>query len=141
MDAVVASEQKGIENDYAQMTADVVSAYVGGNPVPASELPKLITEVHAALVGLGGDTATADTAKPEPATNPKRSVKPDHIVCLECGQKFKSLKRHISSHHGLTPEEYKEKWGLSTDYPMVAPEYAAQRSKLAREMGLGRKPG
>ena len=79
--------------------------------------------------------------KPRPAVNPKRSVTDDYIICLEDGQKFKSLKRHLMSHYGMTPEEYREKWGLAADYPMVAPAYAAQRSKLAREMGLGRKRG
>ena len=141
MGAVELIEQKGNENHYTQMTVDVVSAYVGGNPVPAADLPKLIADVHEALFRLNGAAATVVAEKPDPAVNPKRSVKPDHIVCLECGQKFKSLKRHINSHHGLTPEEYKAKWNLSADYPMVAPEYAEARSKLAKAMGLGRKPG
>lgn len=123
----------------AERTAEVVSAYVSNNPVPANELPALIASIHAALNGLAG--AATEEPKPEPAINPKRSVKPDHIVCLECGGKFRSLKRHLSSHHNLTPDEYKAKWDLSADYPLVAPEYAAQRSKLAKTMGLGRKPG
>lgn len=141
MNTVKADEPMGNETDIIQMTTDVVSAYVGGNPVPASDLPKLIAEVHGALTGLNGGTAAATAAKPEPAINPKRSVKQDHIVCLDCGQSFKSLKRHINSHHGLTPEEYIAKWNLPADYPMVAPEYAAARSRLAKAMGLGRKPG
>ncbi|MCB1470529.1 MAG: MucR family transcriptional regulator [Rhizobiaceae bacterium] len=121
----------------AELTAEVVSAYVGNNPVPAGDLPALIGSVHAALIGLGG--AVAEDEKPEPAVNPKRSVRGDHIICLECGGKFKSLKRHLASHHGMTPDEYRARWGLAADYPMVAPDYAAQRSELAKSMGLGRK--
>ena len=125
------------ETTSAELTAEVVSAYVSNNPVPASELPTLIASVHHALTGLGG--AVVEEEKPVPAVNPKRSVKPDHIVCLECGGKFKSLKRHLASHYDMTPDEYRSKWGLAADYPMVAPEYAAQRSELAKSMGLGRK--
>lgn len=120
-------------------TAEVVSAYVSNNPVPANELPGLIDSVHSALRGLGMPTVEEPTA--EPAVNPKRSVKSDHIVCLECGKKFKSLKRHIGAEHGMTPEEYRAKYNLAPDYPMVAPEYAEKRSALAKSMGLGRKPG
>lgn len=126
-------------NAIAELTAEVVSAYVGNNPVPAANLPALISSIHRALTGLGG--ATVEEGKPEPAVNPKRSVRPDHIVCLECGKKFKSLKRHITSRHDVTPEEYRARWELPADYPMVAPDYAAERSKLALEAGLGRKPG
>lgn len=128
------------QNDLlAELTADVVSAYVSNNPVPASELPGLISEIHVALGKTLGGVAEEVQEKPRPAVNPKRSVTDDYIICLEDGQKFKSLKRHLMSHYGMTPEEYREKWGLAADYPMVAPAYAAQRSKLAREMGLGRK--
>lgn len=124
-----------------ELTADVVAAYVSNNPVPASELPNLISEVHSALGRIGGAEAPAVPAeKPKPAVNPKRSVHDDYIVCLEDGKKFKSLKRHLMSHYGLTPEAYREKWGLDANYPMVAPNYAAARSKLAKKMGLGRKP-
>ncbi len=123
----------------AERTAEVVSAYVSNNPVPTSDLPELIASVHSALSGLSAKAIEEE--KPEPAVNPKRSVKPDQIICLECGQGFKSLKRHIGSHHQLTPEDYREKWGLAPTYPMVAPEYGEQRSKLALAMGLGRKPG
>ena len=124
-----------------ELTAEVVSAYVGNNPVAANDLPALISQVHSALdrTSDGADTVAAE--KPTPAVNPKRSVTRDYIVCLEDGKKFKSLKRHLMSHYGMTPEEYREKWGLAPDYPMVAPSYAEQRSRLAREMGLGRKPG
>lgn len=124
-----------------ELTADVVSAYVGNNSVTPGDLPGLIAEVHAAL----GRTVSGDVVKveekPVPAVNPKKSLHRDYIICLEDGKKFKSLKRHLMSHYGLTPEEYREKWELPSDYPMVAPAYAEQRSRLAREMGLGRKPG
>lgn len=128
-------------NLLVELTAEVVSAYVGNNPVSASDLPSLISQVHSALGKTGDGTESGPAEKPVPAVNPKRSVTRDYIVCLEDGKKFKSLKRHLMSHYGLTPEEYREKWGLAPDYPMVAPAYAEQRSRLAREMGLGRKPG
>lgn len=123
----------------AGLTAEVVAAYVSNNPVPVADLPKLIADVYGALQGLG--RAAQAEEKPKPAVDPKKSVKPDHIVCLEDGQKFKSLKRHLMSHYGMTPEEYRERWNLPVDYPMVAPEYAAKRSALAKSMGLGRKAG
>lgn len=124
-----------------QMTADVVSAYVGSNPVQASDLSRIITDVHSALLNLGESATVAEEVTAEPAVNPKRSIKPDQIICLECGQGFKSLKRHIGSAHGMTPAEYRAKWGLAPDYPMVAPNYSAKRSALAKDLGLGRKPG
>lgn len=122
-----------------ELTADVVAAYVSNNPVPVSELSNLIADVHTALgrVGAAGEQAPAE--KQKPAVNPKRSVHDDYIVCLEDGKKFKSLKRHLMTHYGLTPEQYREKWGLDPSYPMVAPNYAAARSQLAKKMGLGRK--
>ncbi len=124
-----------------ELTADVVAAYVSNNPVPAGELPNLISEIHSALGRIGTVAAApAVTEKPKPAVNPKKSVFDDYIVCLEDGKKFKSLKRHLMSHFGMTPEAYREKWGLDANYPMVAPNYAAARSKLAKKMGLGRKP-
>lgn len=126
---------------YTRMTAAVVSAYVEYNPVPVSDLPKLIADVHEALDKLDGNANAVEEEKHKPAVNPKRSVEPDHIVCLECGGRFKSLKRHIGTFHNLSPEEYRAKWKLAADYPMVAPEYAEKRSKLAKSMGLGRKPG
>jgi predicted transcriptional regulator len=135
------TEVAGQNDLLAELTADVVSAYVSNNPVPAGDLPGLISEVHGALGKTIGGVAEEVQEKPRPAVNPKKSVHEDFIICLEDGQKFKSLKRHLMSHYGLTPEEYREKWGLAPDYPMVAPSYAAQRSKLAREMGLGRKRG
>ncbi|MGC4025133.1 MAG: MucR family transcriptional regulator [Mesorhizobium sp.] len=123
-----------------ELTADVVSAYVSNNSVPASELPALIAEVHAAL-GRVGTLPEPQIAvdKQKPAVNPKRSVHDEYIICLEDGKKFKSLKRHIMTHYSLTPEQYREKWGLDANYPMVAPNYAAARSQLAKKMGLGRK--
>ena len=135
------TENRPDENIYAQMTADVVSAYVENNPIPVADLPNLIANVHEALVKLDGKSAAEVVEKPKPAVSPRRSVTDDYIICLEDGQKFKSLKRHLMSHYNLTPEEYREKWGLPADYPMVAPAYAAQRSALAKQMGLGRKAG
>ncbi|TGR00958.1 transcriptional regulator [Mesorhizobium sp. M4B.F.Ca.ET.190.01.1.1] len=131
-----------IENGRSQLielTADIVSAYVSKNPVPVASLPELIESVNSSLSKIG---QPAEPEKPAqaPAVNPKRSVFPDYIICLEDGKKFKSLKRHLDVHYGLTPDEYREKWGLKSDYPMVAPNYAAQRSTLAKASGLGRKP-
>ncbi len=124
-----------------ELTADVVAAYVSNNPVPASELPNLIADVHAALGRVAGSALPEPLPidKQKPAINPKRSVHDDYIVCLEDGKKFKSLKRHLMTHYSLTPEQYREKWGLDANYPMVAPSYAAARSELAKKMGLGRK--
>ena len=125
-----------------EIAAEVVSAYVSNNPLPASELPQLIRSVHSALAGLGGVAVVeVKEEKLVPAVNPKKSVFDDHIVCLEDGKKFKSLKRHLMTHYRLTPEAYRDKWNLDANYPMVAPAYARQRSALAREMGLGRKAG
>ena len=130
-------------DDLRALTADVVSAYVSNNSVPMSELPSLIADVHRALGDTGGgEQASKQPAeKPKPAVPIKKSVTDDYIVCLEDGKQFKSLKRHLSSKYDMTPEEYRTRWGLPPDYPMVAPNYAAARSKLAREMGLGRKAG
>ncbi|MBB6012292.1 MucR family transcriptional regulator [Aquamicrobium sp. NLF2-7] len=124
-----------------ELTADVVAAYVSNNPVPASELSNLIADVHAALGRVAGSASPEPLPvdKQKPAVNPKRSVHDDYIICLEDGKKFKSLKRHLMTHYNLTPEQYREKWGLDANYPMVAPSYAAARSELAKQMGLGRK--
>ncbi|MET3524531.1 MucR family transcriptional regulator [Mesorhizobium abyssinicae] len=121
-----------------ELTADIVSAYVSKNPVPVASLPELISSVNSSLSKIGQPTELEKPAQ-APAVNPKRSVFPDYIVCLEDGKKFKSLKRHLGVHYGLTPDEYRKKWGLPADYPMVAPNYAATRSALAKTMGLGRK--
>jgi len=121
-----------------ELTADIVSAYVGNNPVPVASLPDLIASVNSSLSNLGQPTESEKPVQ-APAVNPKRSVFPDYIICLEDGKKFKSLKRHLNVHYGLTPEEYRTKWNLPADYPMVAPNYAATRSALAKASGLGRK--
>jgi predicted transcriptional regulator len=126
--------------NFTELTAEIVSAYVANNPVPTAGLAELIATVHSAVAGLSQPSAPAVEA-PTPAVNPKRSVQPDYIVCLEDGKRFKSLKRHLATHYGLTPDEYRVKWGLPYDYPMVAPNYAAARSELAKSMGLGRKAG
>jgi predicted transcriptional regulator len=141
MDAIREDLQGIDDNLLARMTADVVSAYVENNPVPAAELQNLIASVHSALKTLDSKSAAAEAEKPEPAVNPKRSVRSDHVVCLECGKQFKSIKRHLGTHHDMTPEDYRSRWNLPADYPMVAPEYAEKRSALAKSMGLGRKPG
>nr|WP_309084156.1 MucR family transcriptional regulator [Chelativorans sp.] len=122
-----------------ELTADVVAAYVSNNPVPVAELSNLIADVHAALGRVTRNSEPAPAEKQKPAVNPKRSVHDEYIICLEDGKKFKSLKRHLMTHYGLTPEQYREKWGLDPNYPMVAPAYAVARSQLAKKMGLGRK--
>ena len=127
-------------SDSVKLAAQVVAAYISNNPVPKSDLPDLILAVHSSLTKLGGEPehalAQAD-AKP-PAVTIRRSVTPDYLICLEDGKRFKSLRRHLGL-HGLTPEQYREKWKLRSDYPMVAPNYAAQRSVLARKIGFGQK--
>ncbi|WP_394890540.1 MucR family transcriptional regulator [Mesorhizobium sp. AaZ16] len=126
--------------DTIELTADVISAYVSKNPVPVSELPTLIAQIHQSLTGLSNGQATIPEEKLVPAVPIKKSVTPDYIICLDDGKKFKSLKRHLKTTFGMTPEEYRAKWNLPTDYPMVAPSYAATRSELAKKIGLGRKP-
>ena len=118
--------------------ASIVAAYVSHNSLPPTDLPDLIASVHASISGLSSSTDAAE-AKPldSPAVSIKKSVTKDHIVCLEDGKKFKSLRRHLSSFHNLTPEEYRAKWNLPSDYPMVAPTYSATRSQLAKDSGLG----
>lgn len=122
-----------------ELSSEIVAAYVGHNALSVTDLPKLIADVYAALKGLGDQAAPSDVEPPKPAVPVRRSVLPDHIVCLEDGKKFKSLKRHLMTHHQLTPQQYREKWGLPADYPMVAPNYSATRSSLAKTSGLGRK--
>jgi predicted transcriptional regulator len=119
------------------LAAEIVSAYVGNNTVSPDQLPNLIKQVHAALNSIG-DAASEAPAEPQtPAVPVRKSVQPDHLVCLEDGRKFKSLKRHLRTKYDLSPEQYRAKWGLPRDYPMVAPQYAAARSALAKAMGLG----
>jgi len=126
-----------------ELTADIVAAYVGNHVVPVTELPGLIADVHAALNSTTQPAAAVEAPvvveKPKPPVPVKKSVQNDYIICLEDGQKFKSLKRHLMTHYNMTPEEYREKWDLPADYPMVAPAYAEARSRLAKEMGLGQR--
>ena len=126
-------------SNYIELAADIVSAYVSNNSVPSGDLPTLISDVHSALLRVGGGTVEVPVEAPKPAIPVKKSVTPDYIVCLEDGKKFKSLKRHLRTQYNMTPEQYREKWGLPVDYPMVAPNYAKARSELARSMGLGQK--
>lgn len=121
------------------LTANIVSAYVARHDVPQDDLPSLINRVHLALSGVGDGKAAAPAVNREPAVSPKKSVFNDFIICLEDGKKFKSLKRHLRSRYNLSPEAYREKWGLPPDYPMVAPAYAKARSALAKKMGLGQQ--
>ena len=128
------------DNDQTiELAANVVAAYVAKNPVAADQLSTLIRNVHSSLHSLTDEAAPVEAEKPEPAVSIRKSLKDDHLICLECGKKFKSIKRHINASHGLTPDEYRTRWDLKPDYPMVAPAYAATRSNLAKTLGLGRK--
>ena len=122
------------------LTSDIVAAHVGNNSVAVGELPELIGNVYTALAGLGAPEPEPE-APPQPAVPVRSSVKKDKIVCLEDGMELKMLKRHLMTHHGMTPAEYRQKWGLASDYPMVAPNYTETRRDLAKKIGLGRKPG
>ena len=119
--------------------SNIIAAYVSNNPVPVSELPAMIKSIHATLGGLSGGGGSDSLTSQKPAVPVKRSITPEYIVCLEDGKKFKSLKRHLRTQYNMTPEQYREKWGLNADYPMVAPNYAAARSQLAKQMGLGQQ--
>ncbi|TYC93562.1 MucR family transcriptional regulator [Novosphingobium sp. BW1] len=121
------------------LTSDIVAAHVSNNSVTVDDLPSLINNVYGALAGLGG-AAAVEEEKPEPAVSVRASIKPDYIVCLEDGKKLKMLKRHLMTHYNMTPEEYRARWNLPADYPMVAPNYAEKRRELAKKIGLGRKP-
>ena len=127
------------KRDLVELTANIVSAYVSKNAVTASDLPSLISVVHVALTKASTTVAGLDREDLRPAVNIKKSVTADYIICLEDGKIFKSLKRHLRTHYNLSPEEYREKWGLPHDYPMVAPNYAQARSRLAKKMGLGKR--
>ncbi len=134
-------EQKPVDlPDITALTAEIVGAYVGHHTVASNELPDLIATVGKGLAGLGQAPAEPEEEKPTPAVPVKRSVTPDHIICLEDGKKLKMLKRHLKTRYDMTPDEYRRRWGLKDDYPMVAPSYAAKRSDLAKKIGLGRKP-
>jgi predicted transcriptional regulator len=125
--------------NYIELTAKIVSAYVSNNTVAAAEIPGLISQVHTALARVSGKSGDAPAEPLKPAVSVKKSITPEYIVCLEDGKKFKSLKRHLRTQYNMTPEQYREKWSLGADYPMVAPNYAAARSQLAKQMGLGQQ--
>ena len=131
--------EKQAPGNYIELTAQIVSAYVSNNTVPAGDMPGLINQVHAALMRVSSGQGEAQSEPLKPAVSLKRSVTPDYIICLEDGKKFKSLKRHLRTQYNMTPEQYREKWGLPPDYPMVAPNYAAARSRLSKQMGLGQQ--
>ena len=121
------------------IVGEIVAAYVSGNTLPSSELPALIRRVHEAVAGLGGAQAPVETAQ-RPAVAIKRSVSDDSVTCLECGVRHKMLRRHLMTSHGLTPRDYRAKWNLPADYPLIAPNYSTQRSELATKIGLGKRP-
>src|SRR5829696_2320718 len=131
--------ENSASSNYIELAADIVSAYVSNNSVPAGDMPALISQVHQALVRVSGGQNEAPAELLKPAISVKRSISPDYIVCLEDGKKFKSLKRHLRTQYDMTPEQYRDKWGLPADYPMVAPNYAVARSALAKKMGLGQQ--
>jgi predicted transcriptional regulator len=125
-------------NDILKLASDIVAAYVSNNPLPVSELPAMIKSVHVTLCGLAGGAAGEVATTQKPAVPVKKSITPEHLVCLEDGKKLKMLKRYLRSRYGLSPDQYRAKWGLPADYPMVASNYAAQRSEFAKKIGLGR---
>ena len=124
-----------------RMAVEIVSAYVSNNSVNAAQIPEVINTVYTSLTALNGQNAGSSAEPPKPAVSIRRSITPDYIVCLEDGKKLKMLKRHLRASYGMTPDEYRAKWGLPSDYPMVAPNYAEQRSTFAKQIGLGRKKG
>ena len=127
------------QNNLIELTADIVSAYVSNNSLSAGDVPSLIGEVFSALSRVGTGTVAVAAEPAKPAVSPKKSITPEYLICLEDGKKFKSLKRHLRTMYNLSPEQYRDKWNLGSDYPMVAPNYAEARSRLAKEMGLGQK--
>ena len=133
---------KSIEqNEILRMAVDIVSAYVGNNTVATNQVPDVISSVYGSLSSLDGLQSEANAEPLKPAVSVRRSVNPDYIVCLEDGKKLKMLKRHLRAAYNMTPDDYRAKWGLPADYPMVAPNYASQRSEFAKKIGLGRKKG
>jgi predicted transcriptional regulator len=131
--------QNSGDSSYIQLTANIVSAYVSNNTVTSAEIPNLIGQIYAALQRVSSGHALSSSEPLKPAVPVKRSITAEYIVCLEDGKKFKSLKRHLRTQYDMTPEQYRDKWGLPPDYPMVAPNYAAARSQLAKQMGLGQQ--
>jgi predicted transcriptional regulator len=125
------------KRDFTELATEIVAAYVSGNKVSVAELPEIIKTVHAALQAIAGAAPGTALTQLEPAVPLKKSVMPDYIVCLEDGKKYKSLKRHLRTHHAMNPDQYRAKWSLSHDYPLVAPNYAKERSNLAKQSGLG----
>jgi predicted transcriptional regulator len=132
------ADNEGAEDTLLTLTADIVAAHVSNNSVAVNDLPNIIQNVHSALAAIS-NAPSAPEAKPEPKVSIRSSVKPDYIVCLEDGKRLKMLKRHLMTHYNMTPDQYRQKWGLSADYPMVAPNYAEQRRALAKSIGLGTK--
>jgi predicted transcriptional regulator len=133
------NEMTAADQNAVDLTADVVAAFVSNNSISATDLPGLIASIHAAIAGLSAPAPAPEAEKPVPAVPIKKSVTPDYIISLEDGRQYKSLKRHLTG-RGLTPADYRAKWGLPRDYPMVAANYAARRSEMAKAIGLGRKP-
>ena len=131
-------DNQGNDDTLITLTADIVAAHVSNNSVAVNDLPQLIANVHGALAGLGTPGATPEV-RLEPKVSIRSSIKPDYIVCLEDGKRLKMLKRHLMTHYQMTPDQYRQKWGLNSDYPMVAPNYAEQRRTLAKAIGLGTK--
>ena len=125
--------------NFIDLTANIVSAYVSNNPTPASDIPGLISQIHAALQRISSGRVEAPVEPAKPAVSVKKSMTADYLVCLEDGKHFKSLKRHLRTQYNMTPEQYRDKWNLPADYPMVAPNYAVARSQLAKKMGLGQQ--
>ena len=134
-------DHKIAREDVLRMAVDVVAAYLSNNQVASTQIPDVINSVFASLNDLEGPQIENTTEPQKPAVPVRKSITPDYIVCLEDGKKLKMLKRHLQTTYNMTPEEYRTKWGLSSDYPMVAPNYARQRSEFAKQIGLGRKPG
>jgi predicted transcriptional regulator len=127
------------EHTFAELTADIVAAYVSRNPLPVADIAALINQVHMALSSVSTGHKPPQPEPPKPVVSVKKSITPDYLVCLEDGKRFKSLKRHLRAQYNLSPDQYRDKWGLPRDYPMVAPSYAATRSRLAMQIGLGQK--
>jgi len=131
------SEEKAVHSELLSLTADIVASHVSNNSVPLSELPQLIQQVYATLAGIGAPKEEPAPTRPQPAVAVKKSVTPEYLICLEDGKKLKMLKRHLMTAYNMTPDEYRARWDLPPDYPMVAPNYAEQRRDLAKKIGLG----